>query len=168
MFDARQVANFLLDTGDRCGIAITHLSLQKIIYFSHGLSYARFGKPLLSNKIEAWKNGPVVRELYFAFSNSGDRRITSRATMLDFKSRREQAISYDFPAPIEAHLTDTLRIYGPIPAWKLVSMTHEDDSPWALTVLKAQNHANVGMHIDESLIRNFFAGSPATQNNLKT
>jgi uncharacterized phage-associated protein len=159
MYDARQVANFLLDAGDREGIALTHLSLQKIVYFSHGLSYARFGEPLISNKIEAWKNGPVVRELYFAFSNSGDRRIATRAKMLSFETRREEPIAYDFPDRVASHLTDTLHIYGPIPAWKLVSMTHEVGTPWEVTVAKAENHANVGMHIDEALIRGFFVGS---------
>ncbi len=157
MFDARQIANCLLDLAETRGIKLTHLALQKIVYFCHGLAYARFGRPLLLNKIEAWKRGPVVRELYFAFNGYGERSIDGRATLISLGTGKPEIIAYDFSEDVLQHIEEVLDVYGPISAGKLVAMTHERGTPWDRTIAKAQNAANVGMHIDESLIREFFA-----------
>lgn len=159
MYDARQVANCILDIGDRQSVSLTHLALQKIIYFSHGLSYARFGKPLILNRVEAWKNGPVVRELYFSFNRFGDQPIRGRAEALNIRTRRNETILYSFPEDVFYHLDDVFRVYGPISAGRLVSMTHAKGTPWEKTIQAASKRANVGMHIDERLIRDFFAPS---------
>ena len=159
MYDARQIANCLLDIGDRKGCALSHLALQKIVYFAHGLSYAKFGKPLILNKIEAWKNGPVVRELYFSFKSFGDRPIDGRATLMNFETRSKEVIAYEFPAEITAHLEEVFSVYGPIPAWRLVGMTHREGTPWEKTTSAAEARANVGMHIEEALIQAFFSGT---------
>lgn len=159
MYDARQIANCILDIADRRSVPITHLALQKIVYFAHGLSYSRFEKPLLLNKVEAWKNGPVVRELYFAFNSCGELPITERATLMNFESRAEETIKYTFSKEIESHLEEVFSVYGPLPAWRLVAMTHEKGTPWERTISASANRANVGMHIDEGLIREFFVKS---------
>jgi len=150
----------LLDIGDRRGCQITHLALQKIVYFSHGLSYAKFNKPLILNKVEAWKNGPVIRELYFAFNSCGESPIDGRATLIDIESRKKEVIRYDFPPNVMTHLEEVFSIYGPIPAWRLVGMTHLKGTPWERTTSAAKTSANVGMHIDEQLIRDFFVSGP--------
>jgi uncharacterized phage-associated protein len=157
MYDARQIANFLLDEADGRRLQITHLALQKLVYFCHGLSYSRFGHPLILNRLEAWKRGPVIRELYFSFNKFGDLPITNRAKLLNVQTRTEEVIAYDFPAPICGHLEEVLRIYGPLSPGRLVAMTHEKGTPWERTISQAENSANVGMHIDEELIRQFFA-----------
>jgi len=157
MYDARQIANFLLDEADERRLAITHLALQKLVYFCHGLSYSRFGRPLILNRVEAWKRGPVIRELYFSFNKFGDLPITERAKLMNVQTRVEEIIHYEFPASICSHLEEVLRIYGPLSASRLVAMTHEKGTPWARTISQAENSANVGMHIAEDFIREFFA-----------
>jgi uncharacterized phage-associated protein len=156
MYDARQIANCMLDLGDEQGLPVTHLALQKIVYFCHGTAYARFGKPLLLNKIEAWKNGPVVRELYFSFNSFGDRPITGRAEILNFQTRRPEKIEYSFPSDVLDHLKETFKIYGPIAAWRLVAMTHIEGSPWKQAIDCSKKTANAGMRIEEAMIQDFF------------
>jgi uncharacterized phage-associated protein len=165
MYDARQVANCLLDLADRHTVPITHLALQKLVYFCHGLAYARFGQPLILNRIEAWKNGPVVRELYFSFNGFADRPISARATAMNIRTRLQERILYDFPRATSDHIEETFNVYGPISAGRLVAMTHEKGTPWERTIRAASKNANVGMHIDESLIREFFA--PSARENIK-
>lgn len=46
----------------------TDLALQKILYFLNGFSEKFLGEYLFLEKAEAWKHGPVYRELYDAFS----------------------------------------------------------------------------------------------------
>lgn len=43
---------------------MTTMKLQKLIYYAQAWSLVWDEKPLFSNKIEAWANGPIVRALY--------------------------------------------------------------------------------------------------------
>jgi len=72
-------------------------------------------------------------------------------------AKRLVPVDYDFPQQILEHLTEVLRVYGPISPGRLVAMTHEQGTPWEQTISRAEKRANVGMHIDEALIREFFA-----------
>lgn len=42
----------------------TYMKLQKIVYYSQVESLVHYTKPLFSEKIQAWRGGPVVRELF--------------------------------------------------------------------------------------------------------
>lgn len=42
----------------------TYMKLQKIVYYSQVESLVLYSKPLFSEKILAWRGGPVVRELF--------------------------------------------------------------------------------------------------------
>ena len=64
-YDARAVANFLLDHADARGLSLTQLMLLKLLYFSHGWYLNRFKSPLVENEFEAWEHGPVIREKLF-------------------------------------------------------------------------------------------------------
>src|SRR5665648_334241 len=43
---------------------MTAMKLQKLVYYCQAWSIVWDSKPLYKEKIEAWVNGPVVRELY--------------------------------------------------------------------------------------------------------
>jgi probable addiction module antidote protein len=42
----------------------TYMKLQKIVYYAQVESLVHYAKPLFSEKILAWRGGPVVRELF--------------------------------------------------------------------------------------------------------
>lgn len=44
--------------------AMTSMKLQKLCFYSQGWHLAFDGEPLFGSKIEAWANGPVVKDLY--------------------------------------------------------------------------------------------------------
>ena len=69
-YDPRSIANLLLDEADRLAINITNLSLQKLLYFAHGLSLIEDGKPLVSGYFEAWQHGPVHPLVYLRLAPS--------------------------------------------------------------------------------------------------
>jgi len=54
-----RLANLMLHEAARIDITITHLTLQKLLYFAHGLSLVRYGQPLVLGYFEAWRLGPV-------------------------------------------------------------------------------------------------------------
>lgn len=48
---------------------LTHLRLQKLLYYAQGWSLAVRGAPIYESRIEAWTHGPVVRVAYRAFAD---------------------------------------------------------------------------------------------------
>lgn len=50
---------------------LCHLRLQKLLYYAQAWHLAAYNKPLFAGRIEAWKHGPVVRELYALFAEYG-------------------------------------------------------------------------------------------------
>lgn len=48
---------------------VTPLMLQKLLYFIQGISYALYGKPMLSEECQAWAHGPVYPEVYDIFKD---------------------------------------------------------------------------------------------------
>jgi len=47
---------------------VSHLRLQKLVYYVQAWSLAWRGSPMFPNRIEAWQHGPVVRDLYPHFA----------------------------------------------------------------------------------------------------
>ena len=94
MASAHDVAAYILARQGR----MTAMKLQKLVYYSQAWSVVWDERPLFDETIEAWANGPVVRDLYDVHRGSfevaewpwGDaRRLTGdeRATVdsvLDF------------------------------------------------------------------------------------
>jgi uncharacterized phage-associated protein len=66
MASAHDVAAYILSREGR----MTAMKLQKLVYYSQAWSVVWDERPLFPEKIEAWANGPVVRELYDAHRGS--------------------------------------------------------------------------------------------------
>ena len=50
---------------------LTHLKIQKLLYFADGIALAVTDKPLFSEKIYAWPHGPVIKEVYDVLKANG-------------------------------------------------------------------------------------------------
>ncbi len=60
MANVHDVAAYILKKRKR----MTAMKLQKLVYYCQAWSLVWDEEPLFPEKIEAWANGPVVRELY--------------------------------------------------------------------------------------------------------
>lgn len=163
-FDARAVANCMLQFAVAERIALTNLQLQKIIFFTHGAYMVRFGAPLIMNRFEAWEHGPVVPELYHALKKHGDQAIKSAVTRYDLEAGIDFVVTADFAEPVRDHLAEMVLFYGRMSPWELVRLSHVPGGPWAKTLERSKNTANFSLVIDPQLIREFF-DKPA--NNLQ-
>lgn len=113
-----QIANwFLANIGREAGDLITHLKLQKLVYYAQAWSLAARGKPLFDEDIQAWAHGPVVPSLFRAFRGYGMDPIPAPASVpcLD-------------PETVEL-LGEVLDVYGEHSAKKLEQLTHRE-RPW--------------------------------------
>lgn len=127
---------------------ITHLKLQKLLYYAQGICLALYNKPLFEEKIEAWQHGPVVREVYGIYSVY--KRDTINIEMDKEKERIINELENNKETCEVLNLTyNNFAIYT---AWQLRQMTHLDDTPWDIT----QREKGLGKEIDNKLIEEYF------------
>jgi uncharacterized phage-associated protein len=77
MARAIDVANYLikLAASEDEPEYLTHLHIQKLLYYVQGWSFAMRDTPMFPERIEAWAKGPVVSDVYRQFSGNGFRPI---------------------------------------------------------------------------------------------
>lgn len=101
------------------GEPITHLKLQKLVYYAQAWSLALLDAPLFAEDFEAWAHGPVARSIYRAVAGSGWSPLPA------FAEREPAAFSEDQLAL----LSEVAETYGAYTAKGLEAMTHSE-APW--------------------------------------
>lgn len=126
---------------------VTHLKLQKLLYFAQGISLAKNNVVLFNDKIEAWEHGPVVKTVWKKFSSKGRNEITIDDVINENEIIRK--IESDARTREVLHMTyDNFAIYT---AWQLRNMTHIENGPWDMTFVP---HKNKEINIE--LIKKYF------------
>ena len=70
------IANYFTCTIDReAGDSITHLKLQKLMYYAQSWSLVIFGKTLFNEDFQAWSHGPVLQSIYNNYKQYGYENI---------------------------------------------------------------------------------------------
>lgn len=122
---------------------ITHLKIQKLVYYAQGLHLAYFEKPLFDENIEAWKHGPVVKELYDSFKQYGRKDL-----MLVFNDIQESDL--DLSDNEKYIIKMAFNEYGAYSAIGLRQKTHNEPT-WLETYKPLKN---IVIHKDK--IKEFF------------
>ena len=123
MLTAKQVADYILSLSDPDeGDIISHLKLQKLLYYAQGFHLAVFDEPIFSETICAWDHGPVIETLYHEYKSYGAGAIPV-PDHIDFDAFSEDQ---------KELLNEVYTVYGQYSAWRLRALTHEEP-PWALT-----------------------------------
>ena len=97
--------------------AMTTMKLQKLVYYSQAWSLVWDEAPLFEETIEAWANGPVVRDLFDY--HRGMYEISAMPIGNPRLLNQEQQETIDA----------VLEYYGDKPAQWLIELTHMED-PW--------------------------------------
>jgi uncharacterized phage-associated protein len=157
-YDARAVANYFLDLAKRDGTPVTPMAIQKLVYFAHGWMLGVYGRPLISQRIEAWEYGPVISDLYHAFKHFGDLPITEPAKAAQMTGTMFQITQPKIPKyqdPDVAKLLDQVwEAYKHFTAIQLSNMTHLPGSPWRTARQNGQPF------IDDDCIKKYFSALP--------
>ena len=115
---ALDVAAYILK---HVGGDMTAMKLQKLVYYCQAWSLAWDERPMFKEDIEAWVNGPVVRELYQL--HKGQFRVDgSWAALANAKPER---LDQDARDTIDA----VIKFYGGKSAQWLTDLTHKE-RPW--------------------------------------
>lgn len=112
MLDIRTVAQYFLSKEP-----MSHKKLQKLCYYAQAWHLANYGKPLMTNRFEAWVHGPVSPDLYSTYREWGWLNIP------------KVEISPELPQEEKDIVDKVFEVYGDYTADELESLTHRE-SPW--------------------------------------
>jgi uncharacterized phage-associated protein len=164
-YDSKAVANYFLDLANNQSRKIDPMQMQKLVYFAHGWCLGLKDVPLVAEKIEAWRYGPVIRELYTAFRDAGSGPITHpayevvvrdgkfyfHAPTLDTEEDDGQ-LPKDVARPL---VEEVWKVYGGFSAIQLSNLTHEPGTPWHETWNSSRGANAV---ISDDLMARYFKG----------
>lgn len=117
------VARYLLDQASKAGRPLSPMKLVKLVYIAHGWMLGLYGRPLIREDVEAWKYGPVIRELYHEVKRFRHHPIPPAALV---PGEGES----DFGEYEKSVMDQTFDIYGRRTALQLSQMTHSPGTPW--------------------------------------
>lgn len=130
MYEALQLAKYIVSKCVLENNPISNLQLQKILYYIQK-DFLKRNTIAFMDVIEAWQFGPVVPTVYYHFCGFGAMPITAKYDGIDIK--KEDAFYID---PIVQEKRD---LYP----WDLVADTHNPDGAWAQTYQNGEGNRKV-------------------------
>lgn len=150
MNDVLTVADAVLKIAKKRGHQLTPLQLMKLVYITHGFSLALRNKPLFHNRIEAWRHGPVMPDLYQATKNFGRNQIPlSKVGNEDDISLDEQEVGL---------VTSVFDKYSHLDGIALSYLTHQSGTPWDETYQPGWNSAVIPNELIKSHYEDLLGG----------
>lgn len=112
------IATWFVNRVDRdSGDDITHLKLQKLLYYAQSWYLANYGKPLFEEEILAWTHGPVILSVWHKYKTC------------TWQSLLPEQVITEIDDCIAKFLELVYQSYAHINAKTLEKMTH-DELPW--------------------------------------
>ncbi len=148
MLTAGQVADyFLLQVDEDAGDAMTHLRLQKLVYYAQAWHLVLARTPLIAEDFEAWAHGPVAPSLYRDYRDCGWQSIP--------RPNRPIAAISPWTQEILGRVWD---VYGRYSATGLEALTHHE-RPWLEARRGCIPHEPCQATITKVAIREFYANN---------
>lgn len=124
MYNCFDIAKQFLKFAEKEGIGIEPMKLLKLTYIAHGWHLGFYNEPLISNKVEAWKYGPVIPDLY---------RVTKRFgySSVDYDALDLYVQNIDMDSEHEQFLKIIWNTYKSLNGLELSARTHIEGSPWS-------------------------------------
>jgi len=111
---------------------ITHLKLQKLVYYAQGAALAIHGKTLFNEEIQAWPHGPVCPELYRYFKH------TKYLPDLQGNEREKVLALFSHDKDSYKILMGVWQAFGNYSGSRLENMTHQE-TPWLYAIRQGNN-----------------------------
>lgn len=161
-YNALDVANYIVWQAAECGNPVTHLKLQKLLYYVVAKYAQKFNNYLINEHIVKWQYGPVVKSVYHYFKIYGDRIIDKPIAYLtsaeignlqfvNVEAKNTQLAEDD---KLVETVNEVLATIGSATSYILVERTHQEsawknfepqilqanqDLPYLMSELKAAN-----------------------------
>lgn len=160
-FSPLAVANTFIERyGRECG-GISHMKLQKLVFYTYGWWLAFNDEPLTTEGPQVWRYGPVFNSLYGALASFGMKPIESPRRAIPFQ-----------PTPIipeeRGEALDLIDWvwgqYGGYSAGQLSDMTHAPGTPWQQEAAAHDYRVPRNYPISDARIKTYFQNEAARLN----
>jgi uncharacterized phage-associated protein len=145
MRNSAVVANRILALAQERGDALTPMQILKLVYISHGWMLGLYGRPLISDDVEAWQYGPVIRPLYGKLRAYQGRPVTN---MIPLKTS-DSALDAEEDNVVQ----QVYDLYGSKTGPALSRITHAPRTPWSLTYREGEFGKVIPMDLIEDHYR---------------
>ncbi len=136
---AAAVADYILAYAAERNIPVTHLKLQKLLYFCYGCHLARAGEELFAEPLEAWPKGPVQPGQWRRFNSFRAAPIT----VVEGAIAMAEGVRRDV-------IDETLDNYLRLDQWLLVRLSH--GMAWAAARGDLDPQERCNTRLDRTLI----------------
>jgi uncharacterized phage-associated protein len=131
---AAAVTNWFIERNQTDRIALTHLMIQKLLYFAQGWHLANFDSPLFEDPIEAWTYGPVVESVYqvlkYTEKQASVTDFIPGKTYEGYSSWQEYAPKLKLHDGLAVYIEKFWNQYSKLDPWVLVNASHRKGTPW--------------------------------------
>lgn len=123
MYSVLDVAGYFIDKGTSEDNPLTPIQVMKLCYFAHGYKLAIKDEPLIDEVVQAWKYGPVFKDLYHCLKVYGSRKIKE---LPPFMKLYEDSFDEE-----DIEIMDAVyEALGDEDGMTLSDMTHDEGTPW--------------------------------------
>lgn len=136
MYNALDVARYIINKSNTSGCALSNLKLQKVLYFvqANFLVNTDDNHPCFANRIEAWDFGPVIPDVYHEFKRYGSSNIPYIEEYTDFSDGLWNSATKKYSDSIimdedKPKIDEMVQMCEPYTATALVNITH-NQRPW--------------------------------------
>ncbi len=113
-----EISDWFLCSIDReAGESVTHLKLQKLVYYAQAWAVVLFDSPLFDEDFQAWARGPALQSLFVRYGDHGWDSLPVPESCPELDEDTENL------------LEDVLNVYGRYSAKYLENLTHQEE-PW--------------------------------------
>ena len=122
--DARGIGNYFIEKYRENNLLLTTPILGKMVYFAHGWTMGYTDNPLITQEVEMWPYGPIIRELYEAYR-------VQHVIVSDFLTDKKGKLYTADMTDREKEIVDSVfKEYSPLPSYKLTNIVQSAFSPW--------------------------------------
>ena len=140
MYNAIDVANYIIEKSVENQNPVSNLKLQKLLYYSQAAKLVEGnGESLFGENISAWRYGPVVESTYHRFKTNVNSPIFEKSTN-DSLSEEDQKIIN--------RVVNSYKKYKPL---DMVRKTHNEE-PWINAYIEQKKK-----FIDVSAIKEYYS-----------
>ncbi|WP_461791563.1 Panacea domain-containing protein [Pedobacter sp.] len=130
---------------------LSHLKLQKLLYYIQSWHLAFYKKPLFEGKFQAWIHGPVNRRIYNRFKDT--KYMYSSINISDM--HQENIVEILSPDTKE-HIDNVLEVYAGYSDTQLEKKTHSEQ-PWITARDGYETYQRCEEEIDEIQMGKYYA-----------
>ena len=167
-YHAGSIANYFLRKAkhENTEDSMTPMKLLKLVYYAHGFYAGIYNEPLISNKIEAWRYGPVIPELYENIKHYGLRPVDEPVQRYDVDF--DVWNPYDEPTDKDTlgFLDEVWESYGGLTGIQLSNLSHDREGPWYRVREEKRNSSGAipnHLEIPYDYIKEYFSNLASAQ-----